>query len=250
MRWGVCMKFQTEGNPNGPKILLIHAMFVNPDSFSKLIEYLKQDYFIIMPILDGHDINEDSTFLSIYDEADKIIAYLNENKIEKLDFMLGTSLGAIIALEIYGRNAVQIDKVYLDGGPFFKFGPLIQKFLSGKFWSVCTRIKQSPQKGIEKIDSMFPGFGSLMCDVCCHMTKENTKNLTRACFTYSFPKLCETAQKSVIFLYGTKESAIKCIGRLKKYKYSHIIKKDGYNHCGYLLTHPKEYAEMLKEGSI
>lgn len=244
------MKFQTEGNPKGPKVLLIHAMFTTYESFSKVVEYLKEDYFIIMPTLDGHDINNESTFLSSDDEADKIINYLNENHIDKLDFILGTSLGAIIAFEVYKRNAVQIDRAYFDGGPFFKFGPLLQKIAEMKFWGKCSKIRQNPQYSVEKINKIFSGLGSPKCSVCSHMTKENIKNLSHACYSFSLPDLSGIAQKSITFLYGTKEPARFCIPRLKRYKYSHIVMKDGYHHCGFLLANPKEYAQMLKNGSL
>lgn len=85
-----------------------------------------------------------------------------------------------------------------------------------------------------------------MFDVCFHITKESVENLAHACYSFPLPELEETAQKPVTFLYGTKEPARICIFRLKKYKYSYIFKEAGYSHCGYLPSHPKEYAEMLK----
>lgn len=240
------MKFKTVGNFNGKRVLLIHAMFVTSESFSDLIEYLKDDYFIIIPTLDGHDVNENSIFLSYEDEADKILAYLQDNDIKNLDFVLGTSLGAIIAFEIYKRNRIHINKVYLDGGPFFKFEPLLQKIITKKFWNICSRIQQNHEKAVNKLDSLFPGLGNQMFEVCSHITEESVKNLAYACYNFKLPHLDIAAQESVTFLYGTKESARLCMFRLKKYKYSRIIKKNGFNHCGYLLSCPKEYAEMLK----
>lgn len=243
------MKFKTVGNPYGHRILLIHAMFVTSESFFALIEYLKNDYFIITPTLDGHDINENSIFLSVEDEADKILGYLQDNDIKELDFVLGTSLGAIIAFEIYKRNEININKVYLDGGPFFKFGPLLRKISTKKFQNICSKIQQNREKAVSKLDSLFPGLGNQMFEVCCNITEESVKNLAYACYSFKLPNLNIEAQKSVIFLYGTKESARFCIHRLKKYKYSRVIKKNGFKHCGYLLSCPKEYAEMLKGNS-
>jgi hypothetical protein len=244
------MKFKTIGNPNCCKALLIHAMFATAESFSTLIQYLKEDYFMIIPTLDGHDKNESSTFLSIDDEADKILAYLKENNIQELDLVLGTSLGAIIAFEIYQRNEVCINKVHLDGGPFLNFGLLLQKIAMKKFWSICCKIRQNPQNAINKLDKLFPSLGNQMSEVCCHITEESVKNLAHACYSFPLPNLEVKAQKSVTFLYGTKEPARICIFRLKKYKYSRIIKKIGFSHCGYLLSHPKEYAEMLNEKQV
>jgi Esterase/lipase len=240
------MKFQTAGNPNGRKALLIHAMFVTSEGFSALVEYLKDDYFMIIPTLDGHDANEGSDFLSVDDEADKILCYLQENNIDELDFVLGTSLGAIIAFEVYKRNVLHIDKVFLDGGPFFNFGSLLQKIAVRKFWSICTKVRKDRENAVKKLDELFPGLGNIMLDVCSHITERSVQNLAHACYSFLLPQLDETAQKPITFLYGTKEPALMCVPRLKKYKYSYIIKKEGYSHCGYLLSHPEEYAEMLR----
>ncbi|MBU3202110.1 alpha/beta hydrolase [Clostridium estertheticum] len=241
------MKFEAIGNPNGPKVLFIHAMFMTSKSFLNLVEYLKEDYFIIMPTLDGHDVEESSTFLSIDDEVEKILTYLKGNNIDELDFILGTSLGAIIAFAVYHRNIVHINKVFLDGGPFLKFGSLFQRIAMKKIWRICYLMRLSPQNGTKRLDKLFPGLGKLMSNVCCYISKESVENLSRACYSFPLPKLDETAQKSVTFIYGTKEPARICIFRLKKYKYSNILKKISYSHCEYLLNHPKEYAEMLKK---
>lgn len=240
------MRFETVGNPNGDKVLLVHAMFATPECFLALTQYLKEDYFIIMPVLDGHDLKESSEFLSVDDEANKIIAYLKENNIKKLDFILGTSLGAIIALEVYKQASVNVNRIYLDGGPFFNFGALLQKIAAQKFWNICTKARQNPEKAAEKIDKLFQGLGDVMNVVCCHITKQSVKNLAHACYSYKLPELSEAMQKPVVFLYGTKEPARFCMFRLKKYKNCSIIKKEGYNHCGYLLAHPEEYAKMLR----
>lgn len=245
------MKFKTAGNPNGHRILLIHPMCATSEFFFALIEYLKDDYFIIMPTLDGHHKDENSTFLSVEDEADKIITYLQDNGIEKLDFVLGTSLGAIIAFEVYKRNEICINKVYLDGGPFFKVGQLLQKIAVKKFLNICSKVRQNPQNAIKKLEHLFPGvgIGNQMVEIGCNITEESVKNLAHACYSFTLPDLEIEAQKSIVFLYGTKEPARLCIFRLKKYKYSRILKKSGFNHCGYLLSCPKEYAEMLKKNS-
>lgn len=178
-----------------------------------------------------------------------MLAYLKDNSIKELDFMLGTSLGAIIAFEIYKRNEIRINKVYLDGGPFFKFGALLQKVAAKKFCNICSEVRQNPQKAINKIERLFKGLGNEMCEVACHITEESIKNLAHACYSFTLPNLKPVEQKSVVFLYGTKEPARFCIFRLRKYKYSRIIKKNGFSHCGYLLSYPKEYAEMLKENT-
>lgn len=239
------MKFETIGNYEKPKILLVHAMFAAAESFLPLVEYLKDKYYVIMPTLDGHSKDEKGDFLSLKNEADQIIAYLKKNNIDDLEIILGTSLGAIIAFEVYSRNEININKVFLDGAPLFKFSSFLQKIAEKKFWKICCMFRQKPEKTLEKIDKLFPGLGKLMLSVCTQMSEKSCKNLSRACFSFVMPELNEKQQKKIVFMYGTKEPARMCMGRLKRYKYSHILMRKGYKHCGYLLENPKEYADML-----
>lgn len=250
MKEGEYMKFQTHGKVDGPVALLIHAMFFNPLSFTPLVEHLKDDYYIIMPTLDGHDAKEDSTFLSVKDEGDKILNYLNENNISKVDLLLGTSLGAIIAFEVYNRNMVTIDKVFLDGGPFLNFPKFLIKIAEKKFWELCIKARENPMDAIKTFDKLFPGLGELITNVCKNITKESVENLATACYTFKLPNLDPTAQKPITFIYGSKEPARMSVFKLRKYKNSSFINKIGYNHCGFLLSHPKEYAELLIKDSI
>jgi pimeloyl-ACP methyl ester carboxylesterase len=221
-------------------------MFVTPDSFSALVERLKNDYFIIMPVLDGHDTEDSSVFSSVNDEADKIIAYLRSNDIQELDFVMGTSLGAIIAFEVYRRNAVRVDRLYLDGGPFFRFGPFLRKFAGNKFWGICEDMRNDTQNTVEKLNRMFPGLTGQMPGVCSRITRESAMNLAHACYSFPLPVLSEAEQKAIVFLYGTKEPARFCMFRLRRYKSGSVLRKEGYHHCGYLLSHPDEYVTMLK----
>lgn len=241
------MKFKTIGNKENPAILLIHAMFVTPDSFSALIEYLKDDYFIIMLILDGHSKDENSHFISVEDETLKIINYLDENNIENLSFILGTSLGAIIAMEVYSKANIKINKVFLDGGPFFKFGPILKSIMRRKFWNVCDNIKKDPEKSKKELDKAFPSISALMLNVCSFISKANVLNLSDACYSYNLPNLTENSQKKITFIYGTKEIARFAIPFIKKYKYSTIVKKKDLSHCEFILNYPYEYSLLLKE---
>lgn len=156
--------------------------------------------------------------------------------------------GSVNALVRYVGQAmgIAISNVLLYGVMSVKLGKRVTNFVAKKFCNICSNIRQNPENAIEKLDNIFPGLGNKMNEVCCHITEENVKNLSYACYSFKLPKLDVTAQKSVIFLYGTKEPARLCIFRLKKYKYSRIIKRNGFNHCGYLLSCPKDYAEMLK----
>ena len=52
------------------------------------IEFFSKDYFVKVPILDGHDINNNSTFTTIEKASDDIIYYTIKNYGEKNHTMM------------------------------------------------------------------------------------------------------------------------------------------------------------------
>lgn len=95
-------------------------MFFDGRCFEEISEFLKEDYCVIIPTLDGHG-TDDTIFQSVQVEADKIIAYLKQNNITDLELLLGISMGGIIAFEVYRRKQLVTKHVFLDGVPFFDF---------------------------------------------------------------------------------------------------------------------------------
>ncbi|PKC53352.1 hypothetical protein RhiirA1_404377, partial [Rhizophagus irregularis] len=62
------MEFKEFGDSRNPKIMLIHGMATTWDiCYKAAIDELKNDFFIIVPVLDGHNPNEQSDFCSIQD---------------------------------------------------------------------------------------------------------------------------------------------------------------------------------------
>jgi pimeloyl-ACP methyl ester carboxylesterase len=84
-------------------------------------EKLLPNSYLIIPTLDGHYMENKTSFISLNDQVDKIFDFLKKNNIIELFCIAGTSLGALIAFEIYKRHKIKIRKIIFDGGPFFEF---------------------------------------------------------------------------------------------------------------------------------
>lgn len=245
------MVFRTAGDISNPTILLLHAMFVSGESFNSLTEYLEKDYFVIIPTYDGHN-NDESIYPGKQEEAAKILSYLENQEIRELEFILGTSMGAIIALEVFLRSRIKINKVFLDGGPFFQFPSFIKKMMFQTFWKVCANIKKGTVAKNSKYFEKMPAIKALKGEflkVCKGMKKMSVLNTTETCYNCIIPDLEEESQRKLIFLYGSKEPAFLCLPRLRKYKHSTFLVKKGYTHCEYLVTETKHYAALLKKKS-
>ncbi|MDD3142331.1 MAG: alpha/beta fold hydrolase [Lachnospiraceae bacterium] len=239
------MKFRTLGNPQNPVILCIHAMFISDEMFDTIGALLEDNYYVVLPILSGHDITEQTTFISVADEAEKIIQYLQQEHIEDIEILLGTSLGGIIAFEIFRRNTLKISKIFLDGTPFIQLSQFNIKFKAMLFKKIAHKSSKYPDKP-NILDKLYPAHSTKMKKICGNMSDESIDNLAKACYTYKLPpKIILSQKQNLTFLYGTKEKAKICIPTIRKYKNCKLIIKDGYTHCGFLGKEPKRYVDML-----
>jgi hypothetical protein len=243
------MDFKCFNETFKPAALLIPAMFCNEELFSYIIEYLP-DYHIIVPVLDGHSA-DDTVFTSVENQSDKIREYLKKENISELAFICGMSLGAIIAFEVYKNSNINIKRAIFDGGPFFDFGKPIKWFMDKVFGLICSTDRKNP-KLVNKLLIMKAPYLvndrtiDMFTTICTQMKEESIDNLTTACYSFSCPELSAELQKKAVFLYGSKEPAIKSMPRLKKsYRYASFIVKKGYRHIEYQAAHTIEYVRFI-----
>lgn len=85
---------------SGPRLLLIHGVGLRSESWNGLVNHLSDCYECIMVDLPGHGLSED-TETSIADIA--ALTDFLQNTIEKPDFIVGHSLGALMTLDWAAR---------------------------------------------------------------------------------------------------------------------------------------------------
>ncbi|NLW81798.1 MAG: alpha/beta hydrolase, partial [Desulfovibrionales bacterium] len=95
------MKFYEFGEENKKTLLLVHGMATTwKISFSNLIQEASKYYHLIVVALDGHNEEEETEFISIEEEAEKIEKYVMNKHSGKLHAVYGSSLGGTIVLRI------------------------------------------------------------------------------------------------------------------------------------------------------
>lgn len=241
------MEFKIVGDKKNPVMVWIHAMMTTSASFKELIEYFKEDYYIILPTLDGHTVKTDSTFPSIKEETAKIVNFLKKREIEEVELLLGVSFGGIIALDLFCQKEIKVKHSFFDGVPLEK-APL-WKMKAGEI-ALKNLIHQSakhPEKS-NLLDEVYGSQAPHMKEICKRLSDTSLKNMTRSSYAYQLPtKLLVEEGQSVTFYYGSEEPTKECIPKIKTFKNCHIIEKAGYRHCEYLAKAPEEYAVMLKQ---
>ncbi|MDE6617727.1 MAG: alpha/beta hydrolase [Clostridiales bacterium] len=234
------MKFRTFGDKNNKAVLFIHTLFTSADFFAPITQLLANDYFVITPTLSGH--YENSTFVSTTDEIRQIKAFLSENNVTSLYAVAGFSLGGNIAYEFFCNNAEMIEKAVIDSATLFDFPKFIKIHFLKNYTKCLNRIKSGKYDIATELNKHFNGMGEYQKDIAPIVSQESLNSLVESCYNTKIYKLSQDERKKVAFIYGSKDIARLCKGRLKKY---HIHKMKGYGHCGFYRENPVEWVKQF-----
>lgn len=258
------MKFETLGNKENPAVLLIHGMLCTGEDCKGFGKYLADEYYIILPTLDGHG-DDGTDLLTVEDEAEKILGYLKENGIKRLALLQGSSMGAEVALEVLDAlicSGITVDRCFFDGGPFFDFNPVFREVMYKKFSKLVKvfdtddpeeavrRIKENSffkfvaQNKIEQFEPMIRS----MAQKRKKFSDKTVKGMVKVCYECKLPYFTEGEQRRMIFFHSNDEPAKKSRGRLMK-AYPAAVYRGirGYSHCGLQINKPKAYAQLLRK---
>lgn len=258
------LTFETMGDRSHPAVLLIHGMLCNAESSRAFGKYLADEYFVIMPTLDGHG-NDGTDLVSAEEEAEKIFAYLKENGIEKLALLQGSSMGASIALAVYellNAKGMFVQKCFFDGGPFFDFSHAVRKIMYKRFSklvklfdtddpkSACDNMMNSGlMKFITK--GKTADFEPMIRAITTErrsFSDTTVHGMTEICYHCKLPHFTEGEQRRMIFFHSNEEPAKKSRGRIMKaYPLAIFRGINGYGHCGLQIQKPKAYAGLMKK---
>jgi pimeloyl-ACP methyl ester carboxylesterase len=131
------MKFKEFGKQGKPAVLLIHGLEVSWRIFESVVKLLETDFYLIVPQLDGHVIDdfEKGVFSTVDDQAEKIIGFVKERIGGKLLCAYGLSLGGAITARIAERNELEIESIIIDAGPILPINRILTWI--GTYYQAC-----------------------------------------------------------------------------------------------------------------
>jgi len=97
------MKFQECGTNQKDTILLLHGGGLSWWNYREVAELLKEEYHVVLPILDGH-AGSDRPFTTIEENAAEIIDFIDKNLNGSALLIGGLSLGGQILLEMLSQR--------------------------------------------------------------------------------------------------------------------------------------------------
>lgn len=246
------MRFVEFGDKKNPKILLIHGYGISWKMWTSQINVLQKDYQVILPVLDGHDEENNSDFISIQESAQKIINYIEMNYNSSLFAICGSSLGGTIAFEILAQNRLKVEKAIIDAGPAAPFSKLFIKF-SIIYRSILNYlIRKRNNLAIKQLENSYLPKEAVedAINICSRMSSKTYKNVYLSCFTYELPLSIKDTKTDILYWYGSKEAflfkkSVKFISQTLPNVKIEVFK--GYNHGELCIGNPSLFLEKCYE---
>lgn len=246
------MKFEEFGNKNNKAIIFIHGYGMSWKMWKPQINVFSKEYFVIVPVLDGHDIDNNSTFITVEKAAADIIEYVIQTYGEHVFAICGASLGATIALDVLAQNRLKVDKAIIDAGPIVPINNVLLNF------SIKSRIRQahSMKKGSKFLNYIFSRtfYPKEMVDeifrIGANMTDESCRNSHLSVFRYSLPTSIADTKTDIAYWYGSKEAWLgkkyaKCISAIVSNVKVKVFK--GLDHGELCIGHPDLYIKQVND---
>ena len=243
------MKIIEYGKHNENIIVLLHGGGLSWWNYQAEAELLTDSYHVVLPVLDGH-ADSDNDFVSIEENARRIISFIDKEYGGSVLLIGGLSLGGQVLVEMLKQRgdicryaiieSASVISSKLTGaliGPTFSssYG-LVQKKWFAKMQFSYLRIRN------ELFDKYYEDTSKI--------TKENMISFLKASTEYEIKPGLQDVKASVRIIVGSKEQ--RSILRSAKLLHdtiagSRLEIKDGLYHGEYSINHPELYVKELLE---
>ena len=237
------------GKQNSDIIMLLHGGGLSWWNYRSEAELLSDRYHVVLPILDGH-ADSDASFVSIEENADRIISFIDSEYGGSVLLIGGLSLGAQVLTEMLSRrddicryamieSASVIPSKMTNAliGPSFGWSyGLIQKKWFAKMQFRYLRIHEDLFEDYYRDTSK--------------ISKENMISFLKANTSYEPKPDFQNSQAQVRIIVGQKEQKkmLQSAELLHKMLPGSCLEiKDGLYHGAFSMNHPERYVEEILE---
>lgn len=242
------MEYKEYGAKNNDIIVLLHGGGLSWWNYIDEIGLLKDDFHIVIPILDGHS-GSDADFTSIANNALEIINFINENYNGKVKLIGGLSLGGQILLDILSQSPNICEYAIIESAlaiPMKFTYSLIEPTFNLSFGLISKRWFSKLQfKSLKLKSSLF----DLYYKDTCNITKDNLIAIMKSNSSYEVKDALSHTKAKVVVLVGSKERPIMKKSATKIAKLisdSELEVLQGYYHGDISINHAEDYVERVK----
>ncbi len=236
------------GNINKKAIVLIHGGGLSWWQWEKHIKMLKDDYRIIVPVIDGHGEDYKTTFISIQDSAHKLTEYINKECDGHVYAVCGLSIGAQIVVEMLADKSDISEYAVIESALVF---PMKYVYKSAKLtYDLSYPLVRKRWFAKMQAKTLFvdEGLFERYFEDSSRMSKQTLINIALSNSDFPLPETLKESETKALILVGSKEISI-----MKKSAYllndnikeSTLRVLDKYGHGEISIKHPEEYVEVF-----
>ena len=246
------MKLLEFGNRTDQKIMLIHGMQVPWQVWQSQINHFSKRYCVIVPILNGHNPTEASSFTSIQNDADEIEKQYIERYGLELFAVCGMSLGGSIASVLWTNGKLHINKLFLEGAPLLPQSKMLTSMITKEYISLTHKTQQRDPKTLAKCEKTFipKKYMPYFLEMMDAMTDETITNCTTSAGQFRLAKNKNPDKIDIIYYHGTtlNELLAKKSAKFLQacYPNTKVKQLNGYSHCQLGLRRSEEHIEALE----
>ena len=237
------------GKQNTDTVFLLHGGGLSWWNYRAVARLLEADYHVILPVLDGH-AGSDESFISIEDNAARLIAYIDAHFGGQVAVLGGLSLGGQIALEMLAQRP-DICRYALIESALVKPSGLTAALIGPAFGMSYGLIKQ---RWFAKMQAAYLGIPKGLFDDyyrdTCKISKSDMIAFLKANSLYTIKPSFSENEAKVKIVAGSKEQ--KSIRDSAKFLHKAIPGSSmeilpGLRHGDLSLNKPEQYAKILTD---
>ncbi len=244
------MRILEYGNPNDPVILLIHGFESPYQVWDDYVARYQENYYVLVPILPGHDPREKSEFRSFELSAKEIEDFCISKSIDRIHAVYGMSMGGVLASVLWKNGRLSFEKIILESSPLLPFGDLATKVMTKQYITITRKARKRDKKVLQNaVHSMVPEEKlDVFLELLDNISDTTIENYLQAVGRFHLP--ADLPDTQLVYFYGGKLSEVffRNVARYLKKHYANAttVCLKGKGHCEDALLHPKERIRQLE----
>ena len=237
------------GNRNDPTVILLAPMMISgSDLYDQMSRHFRGSYHIIAPDQGGH--GKAGAYISADEEYQTLKSFLLETCCTNIELVYGASMGVAVAYRLFMDPEFTVKHAWFDGVALKNSAGFAEWLVSRMFRKrkkLSAKLKGKPSSMLVKMYG--DDFARLMAKNFERITPQDIDAICRACCHYDLRKLTDEEQKKLHLDFGEKDFDLKLSGKVIPVYMpkAELTIRPGYQHCGYMAAHPKEYVEEIEQ---
>lgn len=239
------MKILEFGDTSKRKIILIHGFQCPWQVWNKYIDYYKNKFHIIVPIMSGHNPEFKEDFISFSSDAKEIEDYMLSRYGKEIYAVYGMSMGGVLTATLWQNNRLSIDKVIFDGSPLVSYNRFMKGFMKKFYIDITHKSQRRDKKTVEQATKVIISEDNLECflEVLDNISDVTIENSIDGIADFKLSQNINTPNTVVYFFHGTALNemlAKKSAKYVRKYYPTTVVKCfKGKFHCENALFNPE-----------